>query len=209
MRSILTKTAAEIEVKKSRFIAVILPVSKEEKTKEILNEIRKEYPNANHYTYAYVLGEDARIQKASDDGEPTRTAGYPILEILLKNELTNCILIVIRYFGGTLLGTGGLIRAYSGAASEVLNQVIFTKKQTFYSLKLVTDYDHLGQVDRYIRDNTSLIDVKYDQNITFYFHINKNDYELAKEQLFQKNNFENKLEIIDESSDWFPIEAVY
>ncbi len=209
MVSIQAKTTAEIIVRKSRFIAVILPITSEEQTKEELILLRKTYPNANHYTYAYILGEDARIQKASDDGEPTRTAGYPILEVLVKNNMTNCMLVVIRYFGGILLGTGGLIRAYSGAAAEVLNRVVFTEKQTSFKLRISTDYDHLGNVDRYLRENTELLHVDYDKDICFTFQINSSDFENVKEQLFQKNNFENRLEIIEEYSDWYPKQIDY
>jgi len=200
MYSIKEKISHEIQVKKSRFISVAIPIITEDEAKEQLTELKKDYPNANHYTFAYVLGDDGRIQKASDDGEPTRTAGYPMLEILLKQNLTNILVVVIRYFGGIKLGAGGLIRAYSTSASEVLKLVTLTTKQTTYECKVKTDYDHIGAIDQFLREHTKLTSVTYDQEIIFRFQINSTEYENVKEQLFHKNNFEDRLEIISEYS---------
>lgn len=202
MYSIKEKTVTEIIIKKSRFIGIAIPVNTEAAAKESLIQIKKEYLNATHYTYAYILGDNGIIQKASDDGEPTRTAGYPILEVLSKNNLTNLILIVIRYYGGIKLGAGGLIRAYSGAASEVVSIAQFTEKSITYKCSLTTLYDNLGSIDKFIRDETNLIEVNYDNDITFIFEVNKNNIDTVREQLFQKNNFEDKLEIIDEYSEY-------
>jgi len=202
MFSIKQKTINEIIVKKSRFIAIALPVKNENSIKKNLKMFKKEYPNASHYTYAYILEDNGLIQKATDDGEPTRTAGYPILEVLLKQKLTYILLVIIRYFGGIKLGTGGLIRAYTNAASKVLEYCEFTHKQTIYTCKVRADYNHIGNIDRFLRESSNLINVSYDKEITFIFKINATNYDQIKEQLFQKNNFENKLEIIDEFSDY-------
>ncbi len=202
MFSIKEKTVTEIVIKKSRFIAIALPVKDENSIKDNLKILKKEYPNANHYTYAYILEDNGLIQKATDDGEPSRTAGYPILEVLLKQNLTYILLVVVRYFGGIKLGTGGLIRAYTNAASEVLRKSKFTQKETIYTCKIVTDYNHIGNVDKYIREHTNLIDVVYDVEITFIFEVNALNYELIKEQLFNKNNFENRLEVMKEFSEY-------
>ncbi len=202
MYSIKNRITKEIEEKKSRFIGVATSISSEESAKEVLSELRKEYPNATHYTYALILGDTGIIQKASDDGEPTRTAGYPILEVLLKNDMTNVILVVIRYFGGVKLGAGGLIRAYSKTAAETLSICQRTKKNITYLCQVKTDYDHIGNVDKYLRENTNLIDVEYDQNILFTFKIESTRLEFTREELFQKNNFEDSLEIIEEFSEY-------
>ncbi|MBN2877940.1 MAG: YigZ family protein [Bacilli bacterium] len=202
MYSIKEKTMTEIYIRKSHFIGIAIPISSDDEAKAKLVEIRKEYLNANHYTYAYILGDTGITQKASDDGEPTRTAGYPILEVLLKQNLTNVIVIVVRYFGGIKLGAGGLIRAYTKAASEVVSQCQVTEKTTTYSCSVLTDYDHIGNIDRYLREHTRLTDVQYGEKIQFHFDINARRLDEVREQLFQKNNFEDHLEIISEYSEY-------
>lgn len=202
MYSIKTKTTNEIIIKKSRFIGIAIPVFEESEILNILKIIKKEFLGANHYTYAYVIGDTGRIQKASDDGEPTRTAGFPILEVLHKHNLTNIIVIVIRYFGGIKLGAGGLIRAYSSSASEVLKLVTLTKKVTTYKCTLKCSYDYLGDIDKYIRENTELLDVSYDQEITFMFSVISDNYESVKDALFNKNHYTDRLEILEQSSKY-------
>ena len=117
-----------IIINKSRFIAQAFRVDSLEEIEEILAKTKKKYYDATHNCYAYRLGDN--IQKMSDDGEPAKTAGAPMLDVLLKQDITNVLVIVTRYFGGTLLGAGGLVRAYSSATSEVLKNV------TFYTPKL-------------------------------------------------------------------------
>jgi uncharacterized YigZ family protein len=202
MNSIKEKTSNELIVKKSRFLAIALPVYTETEANEVLKKVKKEHYSANHHTFAYVLGDTGKIQKASDDGEPTRTAGFPILEVIHKNELTNIIIIVIRYFGGIKLGAGGLIRAYSSAASEVLKLVTLTKKQTTYTCKVTCSYDFIGNIDKYLRENTELLDVIYGKDITFSFKVSSVDFDLVKENLFHKNNYEDNLIIESEYTEY-------
>lgn len=200
MNSIKTKTVNERIVKKSRFIAIAYPVFDESDIQTVFTECKKEYPNANHYTYAYILGDNENIQKASDDGEPTRTAGFPILEVLLNNKMTNVIIVVVRYFGGIKLGTGGLIRAYASSASSVLNLVTKTKKITTYTCSVTCCYDCLGNMDKYLRENTNLINVAYDKEITFNFEVTDENFEDTKTSIFSRNHFEEKLIIISKKS---------
>ncbi|MCK4551310.1 MAG: YigZ family protein [Tenericutes bacterium] len=202
MNSILEKTINEIHIKKSRFIALALPIQEERDVVESLKLIKKEYTNANHYTYAYILGDKSNIQKASDDGEPTRTAGFPILEVLQKNDLTNILVVVIRYFGGIKLGVGGLIRAYSSSASEVIKITTKTKKITTYECIVKCSYDYIGNIDKYLRQNTNLLDVAYSDEITFKFKIDALNYDEVKSQLFNKNNYTDNLQIINQSSEY-------
>lgn len=120
---ILTKPIrSEITVLKSIFICDIIPINNENEIKEHLKKIKKEFFDAKHHVYAYVLGPKQNIFKCNDDGEPQKTAGYPILNILLKKEITNTLVVVTRYFGGTLLGTGGLVRAYSNACLKAIEE---------------------------------------------------------------------------------------
>ena len=113
--------SGEIEEKKSRFIATVRPVGSEEEVTAFLAEMKKKYWDARHNCFAYVIGEKNELVRCSDDGEPSGTAGRPMLDVLLKEELHNVAVVVTRYFGGTLLGTGGLVRAYQQAVKEGLS----------------------------------------------------------------------------------------
>lgn len=109
------------EEKKSRFIGEAFPITSEDEAEQKIAAVRKRYFDARHHCFAYVLGDENEIRRQSDDGEPSRTAGFPILEVLTKSEVRNALIIVTRYFGGTLLGTGGLVRAYTAAAKKALD----------------------------------------------------------------------------------------
>lgn len=137
---------AEIIEKKSRFIATVRPVKNEEEALAFIESMRKKYWNASHNCFAYVIGEHFQVQRCSDDGEPSGTAGKPMLDVLLGEEIHDVVVVVTRYFGGTLLGTGGLVRAYSGSAKEgLLASKVITK---LHGQKLVvqTDYTGLGKI---------------------------------------------------------------
>ena len=113
----------EIVIEKSRFITRIFRVNDIDMVNSILEEIRKKHYDATHNCYAYILGDNQEIQKCSDDGEPQKTAGFPMMDVLKKNNLTNVLVIVTRYFGGILLGAGGLVRAYSDSVAQVLKKM--------------------------------------------------------------------------------------
>lgn len=117
----LKTVTVEKEIKKSRFIAVTTPISSSEQAKSFISQMRKDHPEASHVVHAYILGEKGDLFSMSDDREPRNTAGRPILEVLKGSGITNILIVVIRYFGGTKLGTGGLVHAYSDAAKEVLS----------------------------------------------------------------------------------------
>lgn len=127
-----------ITILKSRFIAEAYRVNSVEEIEEILSSIRKKYYDATHHCFAYRI--DSTIQKMSDDGEPSKTAGAPILDVILKKDITNILIVVTRYFGGTLLGAGGLVRAYSGAASAVLEQATFYKLEEQNKFQITCSY---------------------------------------------------------------------
>ncbi|ADY14838.1 IMPACT family protein [Sphaerochaeta globosa] len=120
MQILLEQATCEIEVKKSRFIAIACPLSNLAQIKEMVNQTRAQHPGANHVVHAAVLGPKGDLQSYSDDHEPKNTAGRPALEVLKGSEVTNILVMVIRYFGGTLLGTGGLVKAYADSVKEVL-----------------------------------------------------------------------------------------
>lgn len=136
----------EIVEKKSRFIATVLPVESEEEALEFIAAMKKKYWNATHNCSAFVVGENYEIQRCSDDGEPQGTAGRPMLDVLLGEEIHNAAVVVTRYFGGTLLGTGGLVRAYSKSVQEGLRQSTVIEKKIGALLRIKTDYNGIGKI---------------------------------------------------------------
>lgn len=136
----------EIVEKKSRFIATVAPVTSEEEALEFISGTKKKYWNATHNCSAFVIGENQEVSRCSDDGEPSGTAGRPMLDVLLGEGIHNAAVVVTRYFGGTLLGTGGLVRAYSKAVQEGLKSCVIIEKQKGILQKLGTDYNGIGKI---------------------------------------------------------------
>ena len=136
----------EIVEKKSRFIATVIPAGSEEEVLAFIESVRKKYWDARHHCFAYVIGERNELQRCSDDGEPSGTAGKPMLEVLLGEEIHNVAVVVTRYFGGTLLGTGGLVRAYSAATKQGLASSVIITKILGVKLCISTDYTGLGKI---------------------------------------------------------------
>lgn len=149
-RTIRENGQSEIEIKKSRFICFLKRIQDEEEAKQFIQQIKKKHWKANHNCSAYVLGFHNEIQRSSDDGEPSGTAGVPILEVLKKNQLINVAAVVTRYFGGTKLGAGGLIRAYSNTTSTGLNEVGLVEGVFHQSLILTIEYPLLGKLQNYL-----------------------------------------------------------
>lgn len=145
-RTVYIGNDAEIVEKKSRFIATVQPVKSEEEALEFIEKMKKQYWNATHNCYAYVLGEHFQTQRCSDDGEPQGTAGKPMLDVLLGEEIHDVAVVVTRYFGGTLLGTGGLVRAYSKSVQEGLSASKIITKKYGHKLMIDTDYTGLGKI---------------------------------------------------------------
>lgn len=137
---------SEFQEKKSTFIGYIKRVNTEEEAKDFVNEIKSMHKEATHNVYAYVVGENKGIQRYSDDGEPQGTAGIPVLEVIKKNDLTDVVVVVTRYFGGILLGGGGLIRAYSKGASTAIEEAGIVEKVKGLKLRFTLDYDLIGKI---------------------------------------------------------------
>ena len=143
--------SAEYEIKKSVFIATVKHVEGEESAREFLQLMRKKYFDATHNCSAWILGETGNLQKSNDDGEPGGTAGNPILETLKKNDLTDTIVVVTRYFGGIKLGAGGLIRAYSHTAALGIDAAKIVRVTTFQKISLTLEYNFLATVENFLR----------------------------------------------------------
>ena len=153
----------EIVEKKSRFIANVFSVADEEEAQRIIAEMKKKYWDARHNCMAYVIN---NIQKFSDDGEPQGTAGKPILDVITRRNISNVLIVVTRYFGGVLLGTGGLVRAYQKAANEGIDNSIVAEKMTGFKFEISTDYTGFGKI-QYIASNeeVDLINTEYAENV--------------------------------------------
>lgn len=156
MKVILEPTTAEIVEKKSRFIANVFYVENVEMAEQKLIEIRKKYYDAKHNCFAYVIGANGEQVKSSDDGEPQGTAGHPMLDILKGNELINCIAIVTRYFGGTLLGTGGLVRAYSDSLKAAITNAKLSVIKGAYEVAFDVSYDDYGKIEKLVQNYNNL-----------------------------------------------------
>ncbi len=156
----------EIEEKKSRFIATVQPVNSENEAQEFLAAMRRKYWDARHNCYAYTIGTRSELQRCSDDGEPGGTAGRPILSVLLNEEIHNCMIVVTRYFGGTLLGTGGLVRAYQAAAQAGLENSVIIERQSGQKLTVHTDYTSIGKLQYLISgEEAGILDTRYTDTV--------------------------------------------
>ena len=152
----------EIVEKKSRFIAHVFPVHSEQEAVEHIEQIRKQYWDARHNCHAFVIGPNDEISRCSDDGEPSGTAGRPILEVLQGRGIHNVLVIVTRYFGGTLLGTGGLVRAYSQATQAGLAASRIMTRQSGRKLLIGTDYNGIGKMQYIVgKRNIPVLDTRY------------------------------------------------
>lgn len=152
----------EIVEKKSRFIATVKPVESEEEAVAFINEMKKKYWDARHNCSAFVIGEHQELTRCSDDGEPAQTAGRPMLDVLLKEGITNVAVVVTRYFGGVLLGTGGLVRAYQKSVQEGLANAQIIEKRNGFLLYINTDYNGIGKLQYlFAQKQISILESEY------------------------------------------------
>lgn len=166
-----------IVLKKSKFITKLYKISSVEEINNILNNIKSEYQDATHICYGYILNE---MEKCFDDGEPSKTAGIPILNVLKKNNLSNVLAIVIRYFGGIKLGAGGLLRAYSNSVIEALKKTNIVELIEGYLVELEFKHDQIKLVD-YLLIGKEIINKNYDNNVTYSFYLSKDELNFVSE----------------------------
>ena len=180
-KSIITiKQAHSIEnvISKSRFIAYIKPVSTENEAKAFIDEIKTKHKDATHNCSAYTVGPDINIKKPHDDGEPSGTAGIPMLEILKKQEIHNVCVVVTRYFGGIKLGAGGLIRAYSGAVRDVIYDIGRVELREAIPVTVTLDYDQTGKFEYELASTTFLLREQfYTDKVSYQIDVVKNEYD--------------------------------
>lgn len=197
VKIVIEGAEGEIIEKKSRFIATVRPVKDESEATAFIDEIKKKYWDARHNCSAFVIGEHNELTRCSDDGEPSGTAGRPMLEVLLGEEVHNVAVVVTRYFGGVLLGTGGLVRAYQAAVKEGLScsKIAMQRKGKVYALTM--DYNEWGRVQSYIASNSYIIDsTDYSDKVFSKILIPLSDCESACKQLIEITNGKIQIEEI-------------
>ena len=174
----------EIAEKKSRFIATVVPVETEEEALAFIESMRKKYWNATHNCFAYAIGERQEILRCSDDGEPSGTAGKPMLDVLIGEELHNVAVVVTRYFGGTLLGTGGLVRAYTDATRAGIENSDIVEKIPGRRVDIAMDYTDLGKLQYMLAQNEVLTeDTEYTDKVIIHALFPESDKEKLKKKI--------------------------
>ena len=177
MKRVHKDGSAQITEKKSRFIGDVYNIENEEDALYHINETKKKYWDARHHCYAYIIGNNNEIKRFSDDGEPSGTAGKPILDVLDKSGIANCLIIVTRYFGGTLLGTGGLIRAYSEAAKSGIEASGIMEVKKGIQAQIDADYNSFGKIQYMCMERNIIItDTEYGENVHINMIIEESEY---------------------------------
>lgn len=198
-RTIYKMGEDEILIKKSRFIGYAMPVETEDEAIKFIEEIKTKHRDATHNVYAYVLGEDSNVQRFSDDGEPSGTAGIPTLEVIKKEDLRNVVVVVTRYFGGIKLGAGGLIRAYTKGAKIGLEAGVIVENTLHYRLKVRIDYTLYGIIENYLMTKDYLIDdIVYDDAVNIYVYINFSEVDYFKKTITDLTSGNGIIEYIDQ-----------
>jgi len=170
--TVLTPAVTEFEEKKSRFISSVQPVSSEDEAVKFIQSLKTKYWDATHNVYAYYICEDNEIQRFNDDGEPSGTAGMPILEVIKRMDVRNLVVVVTRYFGGILLGAAGLVRAYSKSAAMGIEAATIVKRVLCTGVQIVIEYSQLGKVQNALLSEGYFIrDIKYGQDVEFLAYV--------------------------------------
>ena len=199
----------EIVIEKSRFICHIQRAVSEEEAQAFIQSIKKQHWNATHNCSAYLIGEHDLIQKANDDGEPSGTAGVPMLEVLKKRKLKDTVVVVTRYFGGIKLGAGGLIRAYGKSVSEAINHVGMVERCLMRTMHTTIDYTWLGKVENELRASSfQLKEIHYAEDVIFETYVEETQTEQFIEWMTELTNgksFTKEGELIYLEKDIGPI----
>lgn len=190
MKTIKENIKNEIIIKNSKFITLLIKITNEKEIKEKLKQVKEDYPKATHYCYTYKIGEN--IKKAYDDGEPSGTAGLPMLNILDKENITNVLAITIRYFGGIKLGAGGLVRAYSNSVKEALNKVSTNELINGYLVTITFPYNKEDEITKKI-EKENIIEKTYLEKITYKVKLEETSPLLKNAKIIEKTYIEKNL----------------
>ena len=197
-RTVKEFNSDEYIVKHSKFIGYAKPVKTKEEAESFIDEIKRKHWDATHNVYAYVLKND-NIKRYSDDGEPQGTAGVPVLDVIEKEKLYDVCVVVTRYFGGILLGGGGLVRAYSHSAKIAIDSAQIITMALCLDIEIVCDYSFYGKIETFLRnENAQLISSDFADNVKVLCRIKKDNYESFDNKLTDLSNGKIKAKIIDE-----------
>lgn len=178
--------------KGSKFISLAFPVDNETEIKQIIDQLKRQYHDARHHCYAYAIGPDREINRSSDDGEPSGTAGKPIYNQILSYQLTNILVVVVRYFGGTLLGTSGLINAYKMATIDAISKGQIIEKIVERNFNIEFDYSLLPTVNRLIQDlNINIKSQNYSEKCNFTLSVRQSLFENATKRFEELQEYKN------------------
>ena len=202
MKSVKKEVITKLEINKSIFINHLIPVSDIEDVNVKLSNIRKEYKDANHHCFAYILGDHQEVQKYSDDGEPSGTAGMPMIEVLKKQNLSNVLAITIRYFGGVKLGAGGLVRSYTKCIANSIEIALITNLSVINDIEITIPFDLIGNVEKHIRDNYKLTNTIYDTQVHYYITLLKSKFEELDFTIMQKTSGKSVISILKEYTEF-------
>ena len=190
----------EIIINKSKFIGYANPINSEDEAINFINQIKKKHADATHNVYAYVYGDNSNIQRFSDDGEPSGTAGMPVLNLIKLENLRNIVVVVTRYFGGILLGAGGLARAYSKAAKIGIDNAIIVDKTLYCDLNVEIDYTLLGKLENELSKNNYLIKNKiFNEKVNLNILCLEEDIEKLKSLILNASSAKCKIDVINSS----------
>lgn len=193
-RTLIDTYEDETVVKKSRFIGRLYPVASEDEVKAIIAAVKKEHHQARHHCSAFRLHDSQMTERYSDDGEPGGTAGMPMLEVLRGEELENVLALSIRYFGGTKLGTGGLVRAYTESVQSVVAEAEIVEVGTYVRLSIEVAYDLAGKLEYHINSKGYLLDdTAYGENVTYCLYVAAEDLEKEKAVFVELTNGQCRL----------------
>jgi len=200
--TVLQRSYFEYEDRKSVFIGEALPVSSEEEAISFIESVKKTYPDARHHVYAYIL-RDNSIMRFSDDGEPQGTAGMPVLDVIRKNGITNVAVVVTRYFGGTLLGTGGLVKAYTSAAIGAIENAEVITYDIYTEIKIEVGYSDYQKFGPLFADlGFRIVDTRFTDKVELSGTIKKTMAEIFADKLVQTTSGRVKIEILGEKFDF-------
>lgn len=198
--TIITEGQDEIVEKKSRFIGYAVPVTSEEEAYAFVERIRKQHYDARHNCFAFAIGSENTLLRFSDDGEPQGTAGKPILEVITGNKVVDICIVVTRYFGGTLLGTGGLVRAYTEAAKLALTAAGIHTMTLMKTVEVTTNYNDSGRVQYIINNSRALIDAtEYMADVSYKIAIPADEYKELEKQIVEATSARAKIEMTGEA----------
>ena len=198
---VLQNGEGKITEKKSVFIGAVASVHSEEEALAFIAEKKKEHYDARHNCFAYLIGDNNEILRSSDDGEPSGTAGRPMLDVLLGANLHNVCVVVTRYFGGVLLGTGGLVRAYTKATEEGIKACTLLERHIGAHMSLDMDYGLLGKVQYLLNErNIFIADSTYSDRVLFDVYVDEDEAESLKKELVNQTNAQIKIEEIENCS---------